>query len=173
MRKPCFRGIATYLKTVRSVRCLQKPLFHIANTGETAQCLYSPCSGPQQLQSCVLAPQAARGRGSCSDPLRHNDTAQPILSHAWQKQRLQHGANGLPAGAGVPACFPDPFRSLQLLRHHCDRGKPKIHSWAASAGEAGTQHPTGHRVWQVGSCGRRQLNGKWYLISGVKRDAFF
>lgn len=141
------------------MRCLQKPLFHAASTGETAHCLYSPGpprSGPQQLQSCVLAPQAARGRGSCSDPLHHNDTQQPTLSRAWQKQRLQQGANGQPPGAGVPACFPDPFRFPQLMRQNGDWGKTNICSWAASAGKAGAQHPMGHRV-QVGSCGRRHF----------------
>lgn len=59
----------------------------------------------------------------------------------------------------------------------CDgRGKSKINSWAASAGDAGTlstpqgtdhgrQVPMGESTWQ--------LKGEHDLVAGVKRDTFF
>lgn len=131
MRRLCFRRVtADICKPLTSVRCLQKPLSHIANEGDTAPCFHplgSPCSRD------TAAPALRVGTAGCPwerlllgffSPQQHA-TADFVMCNTqdWQKQRLQRTANGLPPATGVPACFPDPFRSLQLMRHHDDRGK--------------------------------------------------
>lgn len=83
------------------------------------------------------------------------------LCHMPGKTRLQHSANGLPPGPGVPGCFSDFFRSLQLMGQQRDRGKTKIHSWAASAGEQA--HGVAGRVLWEKAPGSLRGNGIWLL----------
>lgn len=138
----------------------EAPFPHCKHRTDCSLSLFSLQWAPA-LQSRVLAPQAARGRGPCPDPLQHNDTGQPTLSHAGQKQSLRHSPNGLSPGAGAPECFPDLFRSLQLMRQQCDRGKMKIHSGAARAPHM-AHSVVGRILWEK-TPGRLRRNVIWLL----------
>lgn len=124
----------------------------LSEAGAAFRSLFSTLQTQERLLSVFTLPAVGPSSSSpvcwhCSLPveealvwiLSNTMTQDSQLCHVPGKTRLHPSANGLPPGAGVPVCFPDFSGSLQLMGQQCDRGKSKIHSWAASAGETGTQ----------------------------------